>query len=55
MKERYGRDEKNLSRAETPFCKGDSDDDGRDGEIFQKKSQESVSMISGKHEINKKG
>ena len=30
MKERYGRDEKNLSHAETPFYKGDSNDCGRD-------------------------
>jgi hypothetical protein len=30
MKERYGRDEKDHSRAGTPFHKEDSNDDGRD-------------------------
>jgi hypothetical protein len=35
MKERYGRDKNNLSRAGTPFYKGDSNDDGRDGVITQ--------------------
>ena len=34
MKERYGRDKNNLSRAEHPFYKGDSSDDGRDGAFF---------------------
>ena len=33
MKERYGRDRNNHSRAGTPFYKGDSCDDGRDGVI----------------------
>jgi hypothetical protein len=37
MKERYGRDKNNLSRAGTPFCKGNSSDDGRDGAFSQKK------------------
>jgi len=32
--ERNGRDEKNLSHAETSFHKGDSDDDGRDERFF---------------------
>jgi len=35
--ERYGRDEKNHSRAETPLYKGDSEDDGRDEDAFQYK------------------
>jgi hypothetical protein len=35
MKERYGRDKNNLFRAGTPFYKGNSSDDGRDGEIFR--------------------
>ena len=30
MKERYGRDENNLSRAQTPMYKGDSKGYGRD-------------------------
>jgi hypothetical protein len=34
-KERYGRDKNNLHRAELPLYKGDSSDDGRDGEIFR--------------------
>ena len=34
IREGYGRDENNLSRAETPFYKGDSSDDGRDEAIF---------------------
>jgi len=34
MKERNGRDENNLSRAQTPFHKGDSDDYGRDERFF---------------------
>ena len=32
IREGYGRDENNLSRAETSFYKGDSNDDGRDGD-----------------------
>ena len=32
--ERYGRDEKNHSRVETPLYKGDSEDDGRDEDVF---------------------
>jgi hypothetical protein len=35
MKERNGRDKNNLHRAESPFYKGDSSDDGRDGDIFR--------------------
>ena len=35
--ERYGRDENNHSRAETPLYKGDSEDDGRDEDAFQYK------------------
>jgi hypothetical protein len=35
IRERYGRDEKDLSHAKTLLYKGDSNDDGRDGEIFQ--------------------
>jgi len=30
MKERYGRDENDLHRAQTPLYKGVSNDDGRD-------------------------
>jgi hypothetical protein len=39
MKERYGRDEKNLSHAETSLYKGDSNDCGRDERFFLKKSK----------------
>jgi hypothetical protein len=35
MKERNGRDKNNLHHAGTSFYKGDSGDDGRDGEIFR--------------------
>jgi hypothetical protein len=35
MKERNGRDKNNLHRAESPLYKGDSSDDGRDGDIFR--------------------
>jgi hypothetical protein len=34
MKERYWRDKNKLSRVRTPFYKGNSSDDGRDGDIF---------------------
>ena len=37
MKERYGRDENDLSHAEPPFYKGDSEDNGRDERIFIEK------------------
>ena len=40
MKERYGRDKNDLSRAQSPFYKGDFSDDGRDGGnviVFKKK------------------
>ena len=35
MKERNGRDENNLSHAETPFYKGIPSDYGRDERIFE--------------------
>ena len=34
MKERNGRDENDLSRAQIPLYKGDSDDYGRDERFF---------------------
>ena len=36
MKERNGRDEKNLSHAEPPLYKGDSNDYGGDERFFEK-------------------
>ena len=42
MKERYGRDKNNLHRSEMPFYKGDSSDDGRDGDqiVWKKKNHQ---------------
>ena len=44
MKERYGRDENDLSHAETPFYKGDSEDNGRDERIFEFRDKEEIEL-----------
>ena len=35
IRERYGRDENDLSHVETTLYKGDSEDDGRDERFFE--------------------
>ena len=42
IRERYGRDEKDLSHVEPPFYKGNSSNDGRDGDVFDERSMMKV-------------
>ena len=39
IRERYGRDSRHPSHPETPFYKGISEENGRDGDFFVMKHQ----------------